>query len=122
MHHLLNGVKKGALTAEQVEERFNKWLADKSAKIEGKISGLAKNAEKEKADRLAAEVAANAAKAAEVQAKNTPEVEEVAEEAPATEEVAAEEAPATEEVVAEEAPATEETPAAEEASEEAAAE
>jgi len=136
-NHLLNGVKKGALTAEQVEERFNKWLADKSAKIEGKISGLAKNAEKEKADRLAAEVAANAAKAAEVQAKNTPEVEEVAEEAPAaeetteevvaeeapaTEEVVAEEAPATEEVVAEEAPATEETPAAEEASEEAAAE
>ena len=113
-NHLLNGVKKGALTAEQVEERFNKWLADKSAKIEGKISGLAKNAEKEKADRLAAEVAANAAKAAEVQAKNTPEVEEVvAEEAPATEEVVAEEAPATEEVVAEEAPATEEVVAEE---------
>ena len=113
-NHLLNGVKKGALTAEQVEERFNKWLADKSAKIEGKISGLAKNAEKEKADRLAAEVAANAAKAAEVQAKNTPEVEEVvAEEAPATEEVVAEEAPATEEVVTEEAPAAEEVVAEE---------
>ena len=144
-NHLLNGVKKGALTAEQVEERFNQWLASKEAKIEGKISGLAKNAEKEKADRMAAEVAANAAKAAAVEAKNTPEVEEVvaeeapateevaaeeapateevvAEEAPATEEVVAEEAPATEEVVAEEAPATEEAPAAEEASEEAAAE
>ena len=113
-NHLLNGVKKGALTAEQVEERFNKWLADKTAKIDGKISGLAKNAEKEKADRMAAEVAANAAKAAAVLAKNTPEVEEVAEEAPPTEEVVAEEAPATEEVVAEEAPATEEV-AAEEA-------
>jgi small subunit ribosomal protein S16 len=111
-NHLLNGVKKGALTAEQVEERFNQWLASKEAKIEGKISGLAKNAEKQKADRMAAEVAANAAKAAAVEAKNTPEVEEVV----------AEEAPATEEVVAEEAPATEETPAAEEASEEAAAE
>ncbi|MFN4878779.1 MAG: 30S ribosomal protein S16 [Flavobacteriia bacterium] len=122
-NHLLNGVKKGALTAEQVEERFNQWLASKEAKIEGKISGLAKNAEKQKADRMAAEVAANAAKAAAVEAKNTPEVEEVvAEEAPATEEVVAEEAPATEEVVAEEAPATEEIPAAEEASEEAAAE
>ncbi len=122
-NHLLNGVKKGALTAEQVEERFNQWLASKEAKIEGKISGLAKNAEKQKADRMAAEVAANAAKAAAVEAKNTPEVEEVvAEEAPSTEEVVAEEAPATEEVVAEEAPATEETPAAEEASEEAAAE
>jgi small subunit ribosomal protein S16 len=148
-NHLLNGVKKGALTAEQVEERFNKWLADKEAKIEGKITGLAKNAEKEKADRMAAEAAANEAKAAAVEAKNTPEVEEVAEEAPAAEEVVAEEAPAAEEVVAEEAPATEEVvaeeapateevvaevapaaeevvaeeaPAAEEASEEAAAE
>jgi small subunit ribosomal protein S16 len=119
-NHLLNGVKKGALTAEQVEERFNQWLADKSAKIEGKITGLVKNAEKEKADRMAAEVAANAAKAAAVVAKNTPEVEEVA---PATEEVAAEEAPATEEVVAEEAPATEEVVAEEApASEEVAAE
>ena len=122
-NHLLNGVKIGALTAEQVEERFNKWLADKEAKIDSKISGLAKSAEKAKADRLAAEAATNAAKAAAVEAKNTPAVEEVAEEAPATEEVVAEEAPATEEVVAEEAPATEEAaPAAEEASEEAAAE
>jgi small subunit ribosomal protein S16 len=123
-NHLLNGVKKGALTAEQVEERFNQWLAEKSAKIDGKITGLVKNAEKEKADRMAAEVAANAAKAAAVVAKNTPEVEEVAaEEAPATEEVVAEEAPATEEVVAEEAPATEEVVAEEApATEEVAAE
>jgi len=123
-NHLLNGVKKGALTAEQVEERFNQWLASKEAKIEGKISGLAKNAEKAKADRLAAEASANAAKAAEVAAKNTPEVEEVvAEEAPATEELVAEEAPATEEVVAEEALATEEVVAEEApATEEAVAE
>ena len=112
-NHLLNGVKKGALTAEQVEERFNKWLADKEAKIDSKISGLAKSAEKAKADRLAAEAATNAAKAAAVEAKNTPAVEEVAEEAPATEEVVAEEAPATEEFVAEEAPATEEVVAEE---------
>ena len=101
-NHLLNGVKKGALTAEQVEERFNQWLADKEAKIEGKITGLVKGAEKAKADRIAAEIAANAAKAAEVLAKNTPEVEEVvAEEAPAAEEVVAEEAPATEEATEE---------------------
>ncbi len=31
-NHLLNGVKKGALTAEQVEEKFAKWLSDKDAK------------------------------------------------------------------------------------------
>jgi small subunit ribosomal protein S16 len=68
-NHLLNGVKKGALTAEQVEEKFAKWLADKDAKVQSKVAGLAKNAEKEKAARLQAEEAAKAAKAAEVAAK-----------------------------------------------------
>jgi small subunit ribosomal protein S16 len=31
--HLLDGVKKGALTEAQVEERFAKWLDQKAAKI-----------------------------------------------------------------------------------------
>ncbi len=136
-NHLLNGVKKGALTVEQVEEKFAQWLADKESKVQNKVDGLVKNAAQEKIARQQAEVAANAAKAAVVAAKNAPVVEEVAEEvaaeetteevvaeeAPATEEVVAEEAPAVEEApVAEEAPAVEEAPAAEEASEEAAAE
>ena len=141
-NHLLNGVKKGALTVEQVEEKFAQWLADKESKVQNKVDGLVKNAAQEKIARQQAEVAANAAKAAVVAAKNAPVVEEVAEEvaaeetteevvaeeAPATEEVVAEEAPVAEEVVAEEAPAAdeapvaEEAPAAEEASEEAAAE
>jgi small subunit ribosomal protein S16 len=142
-NHLLNGVKKGALTAEQVEEKFALWLADKDAKVQNKVSGLAKNAEKEKIARQQAEEAAKIAKAAEVAAKNAPVVEEVAEEVAeeaaevATEEVveeapvaeaAAEEAPAVEEVV-EETPVVEEAPVAEsteeaapEASEESAAE
>ncbi len=141
-NHLLNGVKKGALTVEQVEEKFAQWLADKESKVQNKVDGLVKNAAQEKIARQQAEVAANAAKAAVVAAKNAPVVEEVAEEvaaeetteevvaeeAPATEEVVAEEAPVAEEVVAEEAPAAdeapvaEEAPAAEEASEETAAE
>lgn len=121
-NHLLNGVKKGALTAEQVEEKFAKWLADKDAKVQNKVAGLAKNAEQEKVARHQAEEAAKAAKAAVVAAKNAPVVEEVAEEvaseeavaevaveeAPAAEEVAVEEAPAVEEVAVEEAPAAEE--------------
>ena len=110
-NHLLNGVKKGALTVEQVEEKFAQWLADKDSKVQNKVDGLVKNAAQEKIARQQAEVAANAAKAAVVAAKNAPVVEEVAEEAAVeetTEEVVAEEAPATEEVVAEEAPATEE--------------
>ena len=75
-NHLLNGVKKGALTAEQVEERFAKWISDKDSKIQNKKDGLAKNAAAEKIAKQKAEEEANAAKAAEVAAKNAPEVEE----------------------------------------------
>ena len=39
-NHLLNGVKKGALTTEQVEEKFNKWLEDKEANVANKINSL----------------------------------------------------------------------------------
>jgi len=128
-NHLLKGVTKGALTAEQVEAKFAAWEADKANKIQGKIDGLGKSADADKTARLKAEADANAAKAKAIEAKYTPEVEEtpaeevVAEEAPATEE-----APAAEEVVAEEAPAaeevvaTEEAPVAEEAATEAPAE
>ncbi len=123
-NHLLNGVKKGALTAEQVEEKFAKWLADKDSKVQNKVEGLVKNAAKEKIARQQAEEATNAAKAALLAAKNAPVIEEVAEEvaveeAPEAEEVAAEEAPVAEEVAVEEAPiaeevAVEEAPVAEE--------
>ena len=95
-NHLLNGVKKGALTAEQVEEKFNQWLADKDANITGKQDNVAKNAAADKVARMKAEADTNAAKAKAIEEKNTPEVEEVA-----AEEVVVEEAAV--EVVAEEA-------------------
>jgi small subunit ribosomal protein S16 len=104
-NHLLNGVKKGALTADQVEAKFATWLAEKDAKIAGKVSGLAKNADADKTARLKAEADANAARVAAIEAKNAPVVEEVAEEVAeveATEEAAPE---ATEEAT--EAPAEE---------------
>lgn len=104
-NHLLNGVKKGALTADQVEAKFATWLAEKDAKIAGKVSGLAKNADADKTARLKAEADANAARVAAIEAKNAPVVEEVAEEVAeveATEEAATE---ATEEAT--EAPAEE---------------
>ncbi|MEY2650505.1 MAG: 30S ribosomal protein S16 [Schleiferiaceae bacterium] len=118
--HLLEGVKKGALTAEQVEERFAKWLNDKQSLIDGKITNLSSAASKAKSDRLKAEADANAKKAEAVAAKfavveEAPVAEEVAEEA-ASEEVAEVAAEAVAEVAAEEAPAaeaaTEEAPAA----------
>jgi small subunit ribosomal protein S16 len=115
-NHLLNGVKKGALTVEQVEEKFAQWLADKDSKVQNKVDGLEKNAAKEKIARQQAEVAANAAKAAIVAAKNAPVVEEVVEEeAPVAEEAVVEDAPVAEETVVEEAPVAEEAPVVEEA-------
>lgn len=139
-NHLIKGVAKGALTEAQVEERFAKWLEEKESKVTAKSDKLAKDAVKAKEDRMKAEAEVSASRAAEIEAKNTPEVEEApveeaetpaaegeevaeAAEAPAAEAeapVAEAEAP-VEEATAEE-PAAEETPAeepkAEEASEE----
>ena len=123
-NHLLNGVKKGALTVEQVEEKFAKWNEEKESKIDGKKTSLSSAEEKAKADRFKAEVLANEARAKEIEAKNTPAVEEAPEveaEAPTAEETpvveaeveapAAEEAPVVEAEV--EAPAVEEAPVVE---------
>jgi small subunit ribosomal protein S16 len=127
-NHLLKGVAKGALTLEQAEEKFAKWLIEKDSKIEGKKDSLSNTATKEKNARMKAEAEANIAKAAAIEAKNTPVEEEIAEEstseeAPASddssaevevaEEVVAEEAPVAEEVIAEEAPVAEEVVAEE---------
>jgi len=93
--HLLEGMKKGALTEEQVNQKFEKWLDEKSGKILGKHDRLSTESSKQKSDRLKAESAAKEAKAAKVAAKNAAkaqaEVPAAAEEAPAAD------APATEE-------------------------
>lgn len=67
--HLLDGVKKGALTNEQVEERFAKWLNEKTSKINAKKETLSSNSKKETAAKLKAETAAKEAKAAKIAAK-----------------------------------------------------
>ena len=122
--HLINGVKKGALTIEQVEERFTLWLNEKESKIINKIDGLAAKAIASKNAKMKSEADANIAKAAQIELKNTVVEEVVAEETPAEETVAeelvAEETP-TEETVTEEVVA-EETPAEETANEEVVAE
>lgn len=93
-NHLAGGVRKGALTEEQAEEKFNAWLAEKEGKVTAKADGLAKAKAEAKAKALEAEKAVNEARIAAAAP-----VEEVVEEE-ATEEVAAE-AETTEEVVAE---------------------
>ena len=118
-NHLLKGVTKGALTAEQVEAKFSAWEADKASKIQGKIEGLGKDAVADKAARLKAEAEANEAKAKAIEAKNTPaeeeapvveaetEIETPSEDVPA-EEVAPEVETPSEDAPAEDTPATEE--------------
>jgi len=113
--HLLEGVRKGALTEEQAEAKFEAWTNEKESKIQNKVESLASADAKAKSDRLAAEAEANKARAAAIAAANAPVEEAAAEEVEATEE-------ATEEAPAEEVEATEETAEAEEATEEAPAE
>lgn len=96
-NHLVGGVRKGALTEEQAEEKFKAWLSEKEGKVSSKEEKLAKAEADAKAKVLEAEKAVNEARIAAA----LPEVEEVeaTEEAePATEEVA--EATESEEVEA----------------------
>jgi small subunit ribosomal protein S16 len=119
--HLLEGVRKGALTEEQAEAKFEAWTNEKESKIQNKVESLASADAKAKSDRLAAESEANKARAAAIAAANAPVEEAPAEEVEATEETAeAEEA--TEEAPAEEVVAEAEGAPAEEATEEAPAE
>ncbi|MCK6649383.1 MAG: 30S ribosomal protein S16 [Bacteroidia bacterium] len=85
-NHLQGGVRKGALTQEQADAKFAKWLSEKETKISGKVDKLA-NAKKDAyKNRMAAEAAAKDAKAAKIAAKAAEPV--------ATEEAAAPEADA----------------------------
>ena len=82
-NHLAGGVRKGALTEEQAEGKFNEWLETKRGSIDSKKATLSETKEKEKADKLAAEKAVNEKRAAEAAAAAAPE-EEATEEAEAT--------------------------------------
>jgi len=119
-NHLDIGVKKGAFSQEDADKKFDDWLKAKEAKIESKKDSISADAKKEADARLAAEAEANKKKADSIAAKNSDLAAE-ASTAEASTEVATEDAPATEavaeeaattEAAVEEAP-TEETPAAE---------
>lgn len=95
--HLEGGVKKGALTAEQAEAKFNEWLQGKDAKIEGKKAGLLSSKEEARRAALAAEAKKKQDRAAALAAKNAPVAEEAAVEEEAPEAAADDaEAPAAE--------------------------
>jgi small subunit ribosomal protein S16 len=95
-HHLDGGVRKGALTQEQADEKLTKWLDEKAGKVDAKKDGLSTSKADAKAKAIEAEKKVNegriaAAKQAEADAAKAAEPaveEEVAteEEAPAAEE------------------------------------
>ena len=97
-HHLDGGIAKGALTAEQADQKWNEWKAQRDAKISAKKEGLAKNAEQKAKEALAAEAKVAAAKAEALAKKRDAEIK-AAEEAAAA--AAAEATEATEEAPAE---------------------
>ncbi|MCK0107922.1 30S ribosomal protein S16 [Flavobacteriaceae bacterium S0825] len=80
-NHLAGGVRKGALTEEEAEKKFQAWLDEKAAKVDAKKDGLAKVDAEAKAKAFEAEKAANEARIAAA----APVVEETTEEAPAEE-------------------------------------
>jgi small subunit ribosomal protein S16 len=99
--HLNKGVAKGAMTQEQADAKFDKWMSDKNAKVTAKVDGLAKAAADVKAAQLKAETEIKEKRAADYAAKNA--------------ELAAEAAKAAEEASTTDATETPEDQASEEA-------
>jgi len=106
--HLAGGVKKGAFTEEQAEEKFNAWLEGKTKEVESKRTVLSDAEDKIKAEAFAAEKAVNEQRIADaipvVEVVEEVVVEAVTEEAPKKETIDDAAAEAAEEV----APAKEE--------------
>lgn len=112
--HLARGVRKGAMTAEEMEAKMLEWFEYKSNKIATRVEKLTADKDAKKSQRMADEVKKREAYAEKLAAAETvtEEANEVVEEVAA--DVAVEEvmdAPVVEETPAEEAPAetTEET-------------
>jgi small subunit ribosomal protein S16 len=103
--HLQEGVKKGALTQEVADQKWNAWVAEKEQSVVAKKSELAQSSRNAKKSAIEAEAKAKEAKAEVVAKKKAAEAlklkeAQMEEEAQVAEEVA--EAPATEEAAAEE--------------------
>jgi small subunit ribosomal protein S16 len=91
-NHLLKGIDKGALTAEQVDAKFQEWADKKEGMIVTKVEKLTKESDSDKASRLKAEQEVKDARAKAIAEKNAPFVEETVEAPEAATEEATEEA------------------------------
>ena len=131
-YHLLKGVKKGALTEEMAEAKFEAWLKEKQEKHLNAIKEVSNSGKDAEKKRLAAEAKVNETRAKELAAKRAKELaalhkaeaaeEEAEEVAAVVDEVAAVEPVAevaeveavAEEVAVAEEPVAEATPVVEE--------
>ncbi len=105
-HHLNKGVKKGALTEEEAEKKFDKWLDEKEKKIQNKVEKVKKSLSDKKAEAFEAEKLARDKKAEAIKLAE----EKALKELETKEEPAAEEKPAEEQTETKEEPAAEEKP------------
>ena len=105
--HLLGGVKKGAFTLEVAEERFAKWMTEKTAKDAAKNAKIAEKQSAQKSAQIAAETKVKEAKLEAIAAKKAEAEAAAAAEAAAKAAEAAEAAATeTETAATEEAPET----------------
>jgi len=88
-NHLVGGVRKGALTEEQAEEKYQAWVVEKDAKITAQKDGLSKVEADAKAAILATEVKINEERSAAVHEAENAAIKEIAD-AKAAEKAAAE--------------------------------
>ena len=100
-NHLAGGVKKGALTEEQAETKFQAWLEEKASKVSDKEGAIAKAKEEEKTKIFEAEKEVNVNRKAAAD-----EAENEAMKAEADAKAAAEAAAKAEEAVEDDAPQT----------------
>ncbi len=87
-HHLMKGVAKGAMTAEQAEAKFQQWLTEKESKVNQKKRNVELEGKNDMKKRLEAEAAINLKKSEAIAKKLAKAAEK---EANAEEEVAEEE-------------------------------
>ena len=102
-HHLIKGLKKGALTEAEVEVKFQAWLKEKEAKIEAKRSGLAEKSRAEKKAAFEAETKVKEAREAELAKRRADAIEAQVKEAQVADETTEEEASTEEEMLTKEA-------------------
>ncbi len=100
-NHLLVGVRKGALTEEQAEVKFQAWLEEKTTKVSDKETKLAKAESEARAKALEIEKEVNASRKVAAE-----EVENEAIKAEADAKAAAEAATKAEEATEDEGPQT----------------